>query len=68
MKHGITASEIRDFVYGFPTFFADIKTSPSPGALGSDGESTMQVSPKQVEGACRYRYIGVHDNRFRGNP
>jgi glutathione reductase (NADPH) len=24
MKHGITASAIRDFVYGFPTFSADI--------------------------------------------
>ncbi len=26
LKHGITASEIRDFVYGFPTFSADIKS------------------------------------------
>jgi glutathione reductase (NADPH) len=26
MKHGISASEIRDFVYGFPTFSADIKS------------------------------------------
>jgi glutathione reductase (NADPH) len=26
MKHGITASAIRDFVYGFPTFSADIKS------------------------------------------
>jgi glutathione reductase (NADPH) len=26
MKHGITASEVRDFVYGFPTFSADIKS------------------------------------------
>jgi glutathione reductase (NADPH) len=26
IKHGITASEIRDFVYGFPTFSADIKS------------------------------------------
>ena len=26
MKHGITATEIRDFVYGFPTFSADIKS------------------------------------------
>ncbi len=26
MKHNITASEVRDFVYGFPTFSADIKS------------------------------------------
>ena len=26
IKHGFTASEIRDFVYGFPTFSADIKS------------------------------------------
>jgi glutathione reductase (NADPH) len=26
MKHGITAGEIRDLVYGFPTFSADIKS------------------------------------------
>jgi glutathione reductase (NADPH) len=26
IKHGITASHIRDFVYGFPTFSADIKS------------------------------------------
>jgi glutathione reductase (NADPH) len=26
MKHGITASEVTDFVYGFPTFSADIKS------------------------------------------
>jgi glutathione reductase (NADPH) len=26
MKHGITASEIRDFVYAFPTCSADIKS------------------------------------------
>ena len=26
MKHGITASEIRDLVYGFPTFAADIRS------------------------------------------
>jgi glutathione reductase (NADPH) len=26
MKHGITAAEIRDLVYGFPTFSADIKS------------------------------------------
>jgi glutathione reductase (NADPH) len=26
IKHGITASAIRDFVYGFPTFSADIKS------------------------------------------
>ena len=26
MKHGITASAIRDLVYGFPTFSADIKS------------------------------------------
>jgi glutathione reductase (NADPH) len=26
IKHGITATEIRDFVYGFPTFSADIKS------------------------------------------
>jgi glutathione reductase (NADPH) len=26
MKHGITASAIRDFVYGFPTFSADIRS------------------------------------------
>jgi glutathione reductase (NADPH) len=26
MKHGITASEISDFVYGFPTFSADIRS------------------------------------------
>jgi glutathione reductase (NADPH) len=26
LKHGITASAIRDFVYGFPTFSADIKS------------------------------------------
>jgi glutathione reductase (NADPH) len=26
MKHGITATEMRDFVYGFPTFSADIKS------------------------------------------
>ena len=26
MKHGITASAIRDFIYGFPTFSADIKS------------------------------------------
>jgi glutathione reductase (NADPH) len=26
MKHGITAGEIRDMVYGFPTFSADIKS------------------------------------------
>jgi len=26
MKHNITASAIRDFVYGFPTFSADIKS------------------------------------------
>jgi glutathione reductase (NADPH) len=26
MKHRITASEIRDFIYGFPTFSADIKS------------------------------------------
>jgi glutathione reductase (NADPH) len=27
IKHGITASAIRDFVYGFPTFSADIKST-----------------------------------------
>lgn len=26
MKHGITASQVTDFVYGFPTFSADIKS------------------------------------------
>ena len=26
IRHGITATEIRDFVYGFPTFSADIKS------------------------------------------
>jgi glutathione reductase (NADPH) len=26
MKHGITAAEIKDFVFGFPTFAADIKS------------------------------------------
>jgi glutathione reductase (NADPH) len=26
IRHGITASAIRDFVYGFPTFSADIKS------------------------------------------
>jgi glutathione reductase (NADPH) len=26
MKHGITARELRDFIYGFPTFSADIKS------------------------------------------
>jgi len=26
MKHGITASEVADLVYGFPTFSADIKS------------------------------------------
>jgi glutathione reductase (NADPH) len=26
MKHGLTASAIRDFVYGFPTFSADIRS------------------------------------------
>jgi glutathione reductase (NADPH) len=26
MKHSITATQIRDFVYGFPTFSADIKS------------------------------------------
>jgi len=26
MKHGITAGGIRDLVYGFPTFSADIKS------------------------------------------
>ena len=26
IKHGITATEIRDLVYGFPTFSADIKS------------------------------------------
>ncbi len=26
IKHGITAGDIRDFVYGFPTFSADIKS------------------------------------------
>jgi len=26
MKHGITASAIRDFIYGFPTFSADIRS------------------------------------------
>jgi glutathione reductase (NADPH) len=26
LKHGITATEIRDFIYGFPTFSADIKS------------------------------------------
>jgi glutathione reductase (NADPH) len=26
IKHGITASDLRDFVYGFPTFSADIKS------------------------------------------
>ena len=26
MRHSITASELRDFVYGFPTFSADIKS------------------------------------------
>ena len=26
MKHGITATEIRDFVYAYPTFSADIKS------------------------------------------
>jgi glutathione reductase (NADPH) len=26
IKHGITATQIRDFVYGFPTFSADIKS------------------------------------------
>jgi glutathione reductase (NADPH) len=26
MKHGITATDLRDFVYGFPTFSADIKS------------------------------------------
>jgi glutathione reductase (NADPH) len=25
MKHGITAGEIKDLIYGFPTFSADIK-------------------------------------------
>ncbi len=27
MKHGITASEVRDLIYGFPTFAADIKSA-----------------------------------------
>jgi len=26
MKHCITVSEVTDFVYGFPTFSADIKS------------------------------------------
>jgi len=26
IKHEVTATEIRDFVYGFPTFSADIKS------------------------------------------
>ena len=26
MKHNITASEVRDLIYGFPTFSADIKS------------------------------------------
>jgi hypothetical protein len=26
MKHGITASDVKDLVYGFPTFSADIKS------------------------------------------
>jgi len=26
MKHGITATDVRDLVYGFPTFSADIKS------------------------------------------
>jgi len=26
MKHEITASEVRDLIYGFPTFSADIKS------------------------------------------
>jgi glutathione reductase (NADPH) len=26
IKHNITATEVRDFVYGFPTFSADIKS------------------------------------------
>jgi glutathione reductase (NADPH) len=26
IKHNITATDIRDFVYGFPTFSADIKS------------------------------------------
>ena len=26
IKHGITATELRDSVYGFPTFSADIKS------------------------------------------
>jgi glutathione reductase (NADPH) len=26
MKHGITASQIRDFIYAYPTFSADIKS------------------------------------------
>ena len=26
MKHGITASQIRDFVFAYPTFSADIKS------------------------------------------
>ena len=26
MKHGITAGDIRDLVYGFPTFSADIRS------------------------------------------
>jgi glutathione reductase (NADPH) len=26
MKHGITAAEVKDLVYGFPTFSADIKS------------------------------------------
>jgi hypothetical protein len=30
MKHGITAAEIRDLVYGFPTFSADNISSRQP--------------------------------------
>jgi pyruvate/2-oxoglutarate dehydrogenase complex dihydrolipoamide dehydrogenase (E3) component len=26
MKHGITAGDVKDLVYGFPTFSADIKS------------------------------------------
>jgi pyruvate/2-oxoglutarate dehydrogenase complex dihydrolipoamide dehydrogenase (E3) component len=26
MKHGITASDIKDLIYGFPTFSADLKS------------------------------------------
>jgi hypothetical protein len=26
MRHGITAGDIKDLIYGFPTFSADIKS------------------------------------------